>query len=138
LNSTIPYQLLADIVLALHLAVVLFVVGGLVVILAGNLVHWQWVNKRWFRFTHLGAILFIIAEAWLEIICPLTIFENWLREKANAPGYRGSFIEHWLHRIMYVEAPWWLFAVVYSLFGLAVLATWWYFPPSAKKQGLHK
>jgi hypothetical protein len=32
-----PYQLLADVVLSLHFCVVVFVVGGLVLIVIGNL-----------------------------------------------------------------------------------------------------
>ena len=38
------YQFLADAVLVLHFGVVLFVVGALVLILAGNARHWRWVN----------------------------------------------------------------------------------------------
>ena len=44
-----PYQFLADAVLALHFGVVVFVVGGLVTVLAGNWLGWRWVNGWWFR-----------------------------------------------------------------------------------------
>ena len=71
-------------------------------------------------------------QAWLGVACPLTTFEMWLRAKANATTYSGSFIEHWLQRVLYYEAPSWVFALGYSLFGLCVLATWWYFPPAFK------
>ena len=53
------YQILADAVLLLHLGVVLFVVGGLVLILLGNWLAWRWVNMLWFRLAHLGAIAFV-------------------------------------------------------------------------------
>jgi Protein of Unknown function (DUF2784) len=59
----------------------------------------------------------------------LTTFEMWLRAKARATTYAGSFVEYWLQRILYYEAPAWVFALLYSLFGLGVVATWWYFPP---------
>lgn len=129
-----PYQLLADLVLALHLAIVLFVVGGLVLIVIGNLRAWRGVNALWFRSLHLAAIAFVIAEAWLGATCPLTSVEMWLREKARISTYSGSFIEYWAGRLLYYEAPSWVFTLGYSLFGLLVAATWWYFPPTSKRR----
>lgn len=125
-----PYQLLADTVLTVHFAIVLFVVGGLVVIVAGNLVGWRWVNAWWFRLAHLAAIGVVVAQAWLGVTCPLTTLEMWLRARAAAVTYGGSFIEHWVARLLYYEAPPWVFALAYSLFGLVVVATWWRFPPA--------
>ncbi|HSW03920.1 DUF2784 domain-containing protein [Aquabacterium sp.] len=133
--SAPPYQLLADLVLALHVAVVVFVVGGLVAIIAGNLMRWRWVNAGWFRLAHLVAIGVVAAQAWFGAVCPLTSLEIWLRVKAHETPYATSFIEHWLQRILYYEAPTWVFTTVYTLFGLAVVATWWYFPPRFTKRG---
>ena len=134
MHDTVPYQLLADGVLSLHVAIVAFVIGGLVVIIAGNLRGWRWVNALWFRLTHLGAIAMVVAESWLGLVCPLTSLEMWLRAKAGETTYTGSFVEHWLQRILYYEAPAWVFTVAYSLFGLVVAATWWYFPPRFKRR----
>ena len=129
MNGSPTYQLLADMVLSLHLAIVSFVVGGLVLVIVGNLRTWTWVNAVWFRLAHLAAIAVVVAEAWLGVVCPLTALEMWLRAKARATTYDGSFIEHWLQRVLYYEAPAWVFTLGYSLFGLVVVATWWYFPP---------
>lgn len=127
-----PYQLLADAVLALHVGIVAFVVGGLVLVVIGNLRKWRWVNTLWFRLAHIGAIAVVVTEAWLGVACPVTTLEMWLRAKVSATTYSGSFIEHWLQRVLYYEAPWWVFALGYSLFGLLVLAMWWTFPPTAE------
>lgn len=129
MNDLLPYQLLADVVLALHFAIVVFVGGGLVVIIVGNLLGWRWVNALWFRLAHLAAITIVVMEAWFGAICPLTSLEMWLRAKAHASTYSGSFVEHWLQRLLYYEAPAWVFTLGYSLFGLLVVATWWRFPP---------
>ena len=129
MNEPLPYQILADVVLSLHVAIVVFVVGGLVFIIAGNLRAWHGANVLWFRAAHLTAIAVIVAEAWFGAVCPLTALEMWLRSNARATTYTGNFIQYWLQRILYYEAPSWVFALGYSLFGLVVLATWWYFPP---------
>jgi polyferredoxin len=128
------YQLLADAVLSLHVAFVVFVVGGLVVIVTGNLRNWRWVNALWFRLAHLAAIAVVVAEAWFGAVCPLTSLEMWLRARARAPTYAGSFIEHWLQRILYYEAAPWVFTLAYTLFALVIAATWWYFPPRSGRQ----
>ena len=120
--------------LSLHFAIVLFVVGGLLVIVVGSLRDWRIAGALWFRLAHLAAIAIVIAQAWLGVVCPLTTLEMWLRGKTRQPTYAGSFIEHWLQRLMYFDAPPWVFAIAYSLFGLVVLATWWYFPPRSARR----
>ncbi len=128
------YQLLADLVLVLHMALVVFVVGGLVAIVVGNLLRKPWANRLGFRLAHLAAIATVVAESWFGVVCPLTLVEMWLRKQAHQTAYAGSFIEHWVQRALYYEAPAWVFTTVYSLFGLAVAAAWWYFPPRFKRR----
>ena len=127
---TLLYELLANLVLVLHALVVLFVVGGLVLVFAGNALGWAWVNRWWFRVAHLGAIAYVVAQAWVGVTCPLTTLESWLRDQAGVSGYSGGFIEHWVGRLLFYEAPPWVFTLVYTAFGLLVAATWWRFPPS--------
>jgi hypothetical protein len=133
----VPYQLFADAVLALHLAVVLFVVAGLALVVAGNLRGWPWVNDWWFRLAHLAAIAIVVAQAWLGRICPLTTLEAWLRQRAGAPTYTGSFVEHWVGRVLFYDLPMWVFTAAYTAFGLLVLAGWWYFPPRRRGRRMH-
>lgn len=128
------YEALADAVLALHVAIVLFVVGGLVFTVVGNWRAWRWANALWFRLAHLAAIVVVVAQSWLGVVCPLTSVEMGLRARARATTYSGSFIEHWLGRMLYFEAPAWVFTTVYSLFGLAVAVTWWCFPPRVTRR----
>jgi hypothetical protein len=133
-RDALPYQFFANAVLFLHFTVVVFVVGGLVLIIAGNFSHWRWINAFWFRAAHLAAISIVVAQAWLGLICPLTTLEAWLRARAGEPTYEGGFIQHWLQRLLYCDIPTWVFALCYSLFGLLVLATWWYFPPRPRRR----
>ena len=127
------YLLFADAVLLVHVGVALFVVGGLGCIVIGNRYGWQWVNDRCFRSAHLIAIAIIVAQAWLGAACPLTTLEMWLRSQAGDATYDGSFVGYWLQRLLYYDAPSWVFVLVYSLFALVVVAVWWYYPPRNRR-----
>jgi len=129
----LPYQPLADIVLLLHFGIVIFVVLGLPIILIGNRVGWRWVNNLWWRLAHLATIGVVVLQAWLGRYCSLTKLESSLREQAGQVGYEQSFIEHWVQRLLYFEAPMWGFAVVYTGFALLVAWAWWRFPPRVGK-----
>ena len=132
------YQSLADTVLLLHFAVVVFVVGGLVLIYAGNHQNWTWVNNLYLRVAHLTAIGFVVIQSWLGQDCPLTVLESWLRQQAGQVTYQTSFIEHWIQRILFYQAPSWVFMFLYTIFSLLVIATWWYFPPTKGKHRGHQ
>jgi len=121
------------VVLLCYFAIVLFVVVGLLLIVVGNLRAWPWVSRWWFRVLHLLAISVVVLESWLGIECPLTTLENWLRLQAGQGVYQGSFIQHWVHGVMFYQAPGWVFALVYTLFGLLVAAAWWRWPPQQFK-----
>ena len=125
----VVYALLADLVLGAHVLVVLFVVGGLVIIVAGNLRGWSWVNRLGFRLLLLAAIAYVAAQAWLGFDCPLTTLEMALRARAGLATHGATFIGYWLQQLLYYDAPPWVFTLVYSLFALAVAATWWRYPP---------
>ena len=120
---------LADAVLLLHVAIVLFVVGGLAAVLLGNRLGWRWVNGPTFRFAHLAAIGIVVAEAWLGVACPLTTLESALRARAGQSGYSGGFVALWVGRLIYFDAPAWVFTVLHTAFGIGVVAAWWRYPP---------
>lgn len=124
--------ILADAILILHVLVVCFVVLGLVAIYIGCFVKWQWVRNRLFRIIHLLVIGFVVVQSWFGAICPLTIWEMALREAASSNNYSGSFIQHWLQRLLYYNAPEWVFIVVYTVFGSLVLASWFIVPPKKR------
>ncbi len=129
------WLMLADAVLALHVFFVAFVVLGLVLVLAGGALRWGWVRNPWFRALHLLAIVFVAAQTWLGIECPLTTLEMALRVRAGVAVYAGSFIGHWLQAFLYFSAPNWVFALCYSLFALAVVAAWvWVRPRSIARR----
>lgn len=127
--SADAYRLLADGVLITHFAFIAFVGGGLLLILCGGLRGWKWIRNPWFRASHLAAIAVVVIQAWFGIICPLTTLEMHLRDQAGDATYNGTFVAHWLRRLVFFDAPLWGFAVGYTLFGLAVIGSWWRFRP---------
>lgn len=126
---------LADLVLLLHFLVVLFVVGSLLLIALGGVRGWHWVRNPWFRLGHLLAIGVVAAQAWLGMVCPLTTLEMALRMAAGERTYVGSFVAHWLGRLLYYQAPLWVFALVYTAFGTLVAGAWWLVRPGVLRTG---
>lgn len=118
------YRIGADLLMGVHLFFVAFVVFGLVLVWIGRFARWAWVRNPWFRWAHLASIGVVVAQAWLGRICPLTIWEMALREKAGEATYSGAFVAHWAEALLYYEAPPWVFAVAYTLFAALVVASW--------------
>lgn len=86
-----PFRLLADLIVALHFAFVLFVVLG------GFLV-WRWRRLMW---VHLPAATWGALIEFAGWICPLTPLEWHLRELAGQAGYEGGFVEHYIMPVLY-------------------------------------
>lgn len=125
-------KLLADLIVVFHAAYVGFVVFGLVLILVGVAMRWRWVRNRWFRSLHLAAIGIVVVESLIGITCPLTDWEDRLRQMTGEGGYSGDFIGYWAHRLIFYHAEPWVFTVLYVTFGLAVLAAFVLAPPRWK------
>ena len=123
-------RLLADLVLILHAAFIAFVLLGLVLTWVGIFCRWRWVRNFWFRSAHLAAIGYVVVQAYFGMICPLTEWENRLRVAGGEQAYgdRG-FIHHWLHNLIFFDAPSWVFTLCYTLFGLLVVGTLVLAPP---------
>jgi hypothetical protein len=127
-------RMLADLIVIVHATYVSFVVFSLAAILVGIVLRWRWVSNVWFRTIHLIAIGIVVAESLLGIDCPLTVWERQLREMAGQTGYTGDFVGYWAHRLIFFRADRWVFTVMYSLFGLAVLATFILAPPRRSRR----
>ncbi len=85
--------LLANTLVLLHLAFILFVVAG------GLLVRWQ----RPIAWLHLPALVWGVLVELMGWTCPLTPLENHFRKLSGEAGYTGGFIEHYLIPLIYPE-----------------------------------
>jgi hypothetical protein len=115
----------ADAILVVHAAFVLFVVGGLLATWIGLALDRPFARNAWFRGAHLAAIAFVVAETLLGFMCPLTIWEDALRGETSGQG----FIQRWVHAWLFYNWPPWVFNMIYVAFGGLVAWTWVRFPP---------
>src|SRR5438445_13025024 len=94
MSTTQPlYHWLADLVVLLHVAFVVFVVfGGLLAV--------RWRRAMWI---HLIAVVCVVIVEFFGWICPLTLLENWLRWSAGEAGYCSDFIAHYVLPVLYLE-----------------------------------
>jgi hypothetical protein len=107
-----PYRLLADAVVLLHLAFVVFVVCG------GLLVRW----RRWMAFVHIPAAAWGVFIEFSGRVCPLTPLENHLRALAGGAAYSGDFVERYLIPVLYPPDLRRDVQIVLGLFALTVNA----------------
>jgi len=120
---------LADLILVVHFAYVLFVVGGLLLIWIGGAMGWRWVRNWWFRVLHLAAIAVVALQALIGVVCPLTLLEDWLRPEAAT---RGGFIQRWVHALLFYDWPLWVFTILYVAFTAIVVFTFILLPPTRR------
>jgi hypothetical protein len=88
------YHALTDLTVIVHLAFIVFAVGG------GLLAR----RRRWLMPVHGAALAWAVyAECSSGIICPLTSVENFFAERAGMTSYSGDFVTHYLVPVIYQE-----------------------------------
>jgi len=132
------YALLADAILVLHLAIVLFIAGGLLAVWIGHALGRGFVRNRGFRLTHLGAMAFVALESLVGVICPLTLWEDQLRLLAGeAAPVQRTFMQRLLHPILFYDLPPAFFTTAYVIVLVLVVATYrWVRPMSGRQSNI--
>lgn len=88
------FRTLADVTVVVHLAFVLFVVlGGLLVA--------RWPRLAW---VHVPAAAWGVWVEFAGWICPLTPLENWLRQQGGGAAYSSGFVERYVLPVLYPSA----------------------------------
>lgn len=124
----------ANVIVAIHVAYVSFVVIGALLVLAGWICRWQWVRNPWFRNIHLLMIAIVVVEGALGITCPLTTWELALRDAAGWGRYDGDFIARCLRGILFYDVDQWILTVGHFVFGALVAFLYVAVPP---RLGVH-
>ncbi|MEX5217274.1 MAG: DUF2784 domain-containing protein [Nitrospiraceae bacterium] len=102
------YGFLANLVMLTHLAFVLFVIGGGLLVL-------KWPRIAWL---HVPAAVWGTMIEFMGWTCPLTPLENRLLAQSAEAGYEGDFITHYLLPVLYPEG---LTPTVQIVLGLLVV-----------------
>ncbi|MBK5511729.1 DUF2784 domain-containing protein [Pseudomonas sp. TH15] len=85
------YRIAADGLVLFHLLFILFVLfGGLLVLKWRHLIWWHLPAAAW------GVIVEVF-----HLTCPLTYWENLMREAAGQTVYGGGFVEHYVLPVIY-------------------------------------
>ena len=104
------YRIVADLIVVMHLAFVLFAVLGGVLVL-------RWKRCVWI---HVPAVVWAVLIEFAGWVCPLTPLENWFRERGGVIGYRSSFIEHYVFPVLYPTVLTRSLQIVLGLFVLGI------------------
>ncbi|MEZ6004502.1 MAG: DUF2784 domain-containing protein [Planctomycetota bacterium] len=123
----------ADVIAAVHLLIVVFILAGQLLVLLGWPLGWGWIRNPWFRFTHLAIMIYIVQNAIRGEFCFLTHWEWNLREKAGQQGAEGSFIGKLLSDILFVDVDQAVLDRWYLAFFALVLLGFWRVPPRVRK-----
>ena len=131
------YKILADLIVAIHFAWILFMLTGAMLTLS-SFFHKRFFDRWLFRTVHLCGIIYVALLAILREYCPLTILENTLRSKYMPDlTYPGSFIVHYIERLVYPDVnP--LIILVPTIFIALFTILVFIIKPPAKIRGMFK
>lgn len=88
------YRVLADVVVAVHVAFIVFVA-------AGALLAWRWT---WVVRLHVPSVVWAVAALGIGVSCPLTSLEKLLRGWGGERSYGGGFVDRYLEGVVYPES----------------------------------
>jgi hypothetical protein len=109
-------------ILALHVAVILFNLFGLIAVPIGAVCGWRFVRIGWWRVLHLVLLAVVAGQALWGRACILTL---WQAALAGAGADRTPLIARWVDRVIYWPLPLWVFAMLYvAIFGYALVLFW--------------
>jgi hypothetical protein len=106
--------LLADLVLALHLAVIAFNVFGLIAVPLGAWRGWAFVRVFWWRALHLVSLAVVALQAALGEACFLTVWQREFEGEAGETASTRPMIQAWIESLIFWPLPFAVFAVAYA------------------------
>src|SRR5947209_4570172 len=78
-------ELLIGALVLIHAAFSFFILFGVAASVFGYFRRSPWTGNFKFRTVHFLAIFFVFTRTWLGFPCPLSVWENGLRESAGIP-----------------------------------------------------
>lgn len=125
------YLFLADLLLTFHIVFVLFIAFGFILTWIGYFLHWSFIRNFYFRLIHLLCMGFVALESITGVFCPFTLWEDQLRHQGGVvESYHGTFMQHWLHKFLFVDLSFGVLTFVYVTFFLVLVITFWVVRPT--------
>lgn len=121
--------MLAQAVLAIHIAAAAFIVFGLVVIPLGARCRWAFVHGFSWRVLHVAVLGTVAVQKLLGQTCFLSVWENNLLDRVDQRRYHIPVIHTWGDRLIHVDVPMWVLVTLYVLLWVYVLWLWRRVPP---------
>jgi len=121
----VGYRLVVVLVVGLHFAFLAFVIGG-------GYLALRWPRLIW---AHLAACAWAAAIVTApDLLCPLTVAENWARRGAGMSSYTEGFVDRYVKGVLYPSG--WT-TLVQAAVAVAVLTSWvlWYRKRRATRLG---
>ena len=131
------YVALAQAVLIFHFGIVLFNLGGLILIPLGAWRGWAFIRIWWWRALHAAVLAVVAIQAVLGRACFLTLWQADLLRRAGEAGADAPLIMRIVNRLMFWPLPLWVFAVAYVTVCVLVLLLWLLVPP-VRRSGRQK
>jgi hypothetical protein len=121
----------ANLLAVVHIAYFLFIVGGVVAIVATavGVSGLTWVRNPWFRIAHVGSIYIVLVEEITGWPCPLNVLQWSARTAAIDRRETDVGVGGVLDFLLYHAIPGWTLDVMYWSFGALVLVLLWKVPP---------
>jgi hypothetical protein len=91
--GSVAYRFLADAVVVVHFAFVIFVA-------VGGLLAWRWPRVLWL---HVPAVVWAVGIVTVGYECPLTPLERYFRRLGGEVASRRGFIDHYVEGVIYPE-----------------------------------
>ena len=122
-------NLAANLVAVVHIAYFLFIVGGMVAIVASLRRHIPWARNPWFRIAHIAAIYIVLFEELTGFPCPLNVLQWTIRGAETGSNEASSGVGGLLDYLLYHTISPLALDVMYWSFGALVLLMLWLAPP---------
>jgi hypothetical protein len=122
-------EALANLVVVVHLAYFVFVVGGFVSIVVGAKRGWKWIYNPWLRLAHLLSVYIVLAEDVFRVNCPLNAVESSLRSPAANGTEASSGVGYVLDFLLHHSIPSWFLDGMYWVLAVVLLALWFLVRP---------
>ncbi len=120
---------MADAILYLHVAIILFNVFGLIAVPLGAWRGWSFVRVFWWRALHVASWTLVALQALLNRLCFLTLWQDALMLRVGETPSGGPLVQEWIMRLIFWPLPLWAFTALYAVLWVYVLVLWWRVPP---------